>query len=87
MESIRRFPAKVPLAGAVFDMPVRLGIPYEVEGPKEVISEPIYSTGVGLLKYAYQLESLADMDSIEDEKEDAGFLGRFREFISRIIKN
>ena len=62
-------------------------LPHDVEGPQEVISEPTYSTGVGLLKYAYQLESFADMDKLEDGKEDAGFLSRFRDFISRIIKS
>ncbi len=75
------------LAESVFDMPVRLGIPEEVEGPQEVIGEPVYSTGVGLLKYAHQLESLAVMDNPEDGSEDNGFLSRFREFISRMIKN
>ena len=75
------------LAESVFDMPVRLGIPEGVEGPQEVIGEPVYSTGVGLLKYAHQLESLAVMDNPEDGSEDNGFLSRFREFISRMIKN
>jgi len=62
-------------------------LPEEVEGPQEVIGEPVYSTGVGLLKYAHQLESLAVMDNPEDGSEDNGFLSRFREFISRMIKN
>ena len=75
------------LAESVFGMPVRLGLPEEVEGPQKVIGEPLYSTGVGLLKYAHQLESLADMDIAEDGSDDKGFLSRFREFISRMIKN
>lgn len=75
------------LAESVFDMPVRLGLPEEVEGPQEVIGEPFYSTGVGLLKYAHQLESLADMDGTDNGSDEKGFLSRFREFISRMIKN
>jgi cell division protein FtsA len=75
------------LAESIFDMPVRLGLPEEVEGPQEVIGEPVFSTGVGLLKYAHQLESMVDMDGTADGSEDNGFLNRFREFISRMIKN
>lgn len=75
------------LAESIFGIPVRLGLPYEVEGPKEVISEPVFSTGIGLLKYAHQLESFADIGRSEEGKEDGSFLNRFRNFISRIVKN
>jgi cell division protein FtsA len=76
-----------PLAESVFGIPVRLGLPYEAEGPQEVVGEPIYSTVVGLLKYAHQLESFADMDRTDDGQGDGSFMRRFREFISRILKN
>lgn len=75
------------LAESVFGIPVRLGLPHEIEGPQEVIGEPIYSTAVGLLKYANQLESFAELDRIEEGQGNGSFLGRFREFISRILKN
>lgn len=42
------------LAEEVFHMPVRLGVPQYVAGMEEVIRNPIYSTGVGLLIYARQ---------------------------------
>ncbi|HSQ07697.1 MAG TPA: cell division protein FtsA [Chromatiaceae bacterium] len=42
----------VELAEEVFHMPVRLGVPQYFVGMQEVISDPIYSTGVGLLIYA-----------------------------------
>jgi cell division protein FtsA len=42
----------VELAEEVFHMPVRLGAPQYFVGMQEVISDPIYSTGVGLLIYA-----------------------------------
>jgi len=35
-------------------MPVRLGAPQNVSGLSEVINNPIYATGVGLLVYAKQ---------------------------------
>jgi cell division protein FtsA len=44
----------IDLAEEVFHMPVRLGVPQYVSGMEEVIRDPIYSTGVGLLMYAHQ---------------------------------
>ena len=42
----------IELAEEVFHMPVRLGLPQHVTGLAEVVRNPIYSTGVGLLLYA-----------------------------------
>lgn len=76
------------LANSVFGLPVRMGTPSDVEGPSEVITNPIYSTGVGLLKYAFQLESYADIDQTRGKKgQNAGFISKFREFILKILKN
>jgi cell division protein FtsA len=44
----------VELAEEVFHMPVRLGSPQYVEGLVDVIRNPIYATGVGLLLYGYE---------------------------------
>lgn len=44
----------VELAERVFKMPVRLGTPQHVTGLAEVINNPIYATGVGLLLYGLQ---------------------------------
>ena len=75
------------LTASIFDLPVRLGIPFEVEGPAEVINNPIYSTGVGLLKYAFQLENFAEFEKHDENVESGGFVDRFRSFISKILKN
>jgi len=42
------------LAEEVFHMPVRLGVPQYVSGLVDVVRNPIYSTGVGLLLYGYR---------------------------------
>jgi cell division protein FtsA len=39
------------LAEQLFDLPVRLGVPTGVGGLKEVVSSPMYATGVGLVLY------------------------------------
>ncbi len=41
----------VELAEKILGMPVRRGIPTEVGGLKDIIANPIYSTGVGLVLY------------------------------------
>ncbi len=47
----------VELAERIFRVPVRLGIPQHVTGMSEVIHNPIYATGIGLLLYGYQQQS------------------------------
>jgi len=42
----------IELAEEVFHVPVRLGLPQQVQGLTDVIRNPIYSTAVGLLLYA-----------------------------------
>jgi cell division protein FtsA len=44
----------IELAGEIFQLPVRLGVPRHVTGLPEVVSNPIYATGVGLLLYGLQ---------------------------------
>ncbi|WP_303901764.1 cell division protein FtsA [Thiohalomonas denitrificans] len=41
----------VELAEEIFHMPVRLGLPHGVAGLSDVVRNPIYSTGVGLLLF------------------------------------
>lgn len=41
----------IDLAEEIFHMPVRMGVPQHVSGLTDVVQNPIYSTGVGLLLY------------------------------------
>ena len=42
------------LAERIFKMPVRIGRPYNVSGLTDIINNPIYATGVGLLVYGHK---------------------------------
>ena len=44
----------IDLAERVFQLPVRLGSPCNVTGKAEILNNPIFSTGVGLLLSGYQ---------------------------------
>jgi len=57
----------VELAEEVFHMPVRLGYPQYVTGLHEVVRNPIYATGVGLLLFGNQNRAMNGKDG------DVGF--------------
>ena len=56
----------VELAEEVFHMPVRLGIPTYEGGLQEVVRNPIYSTGVGLIQFGHAHQG---MEQGEPEKQ------------------
>jgi cell division protein FtsA len=47
----------IDLAEEIFHAPVRLGLPQYVSGLSDVVSNPIYATGVGLLLFGNQHRS------------------------------
>ncbi|MGK0221063.1 MAG: cell division protein FtsA [Limisphaerales bacterium] len=46
----------IDLAEEIFHMPVSLGVPQNVAGLKDIVRNPIYATGVGLLQYGMERE-------------------------------
>lgn len=58
----------VELAEEIFHMPVRLGVPQEFKGLADVVRNPIYSTGVGLLHYGMQQHAEGGHGSSEQSK-------------------
>jgi cell division protein FtsA len=52
----------IDLAEEVFHMPVRLGVPRYVSGLVDVVRNPIYSTGVGLLLFGQKNRSHGGME-------------------------
>jgi cell division protein FtsA len=55
----------IELAEEIFHMPVRMGIPQNVMGLPEVVRNPIYSTGIGLLIYGKEHQSYGRNIEIE----------------------
>lgn len=47
----------IELAEEIFHMPVRLGVPQNITGLTDIVANPIYATGVGLLKYGLEHSS------------------------------
>jgi len=59
----------VELAESIFHAPVRLGSPVQVEGLDDIISNPIYATGVGLLQYAAERQRDPNREQSKDSSE------------------
>ncbi|WP_455211344.1 cell division protein FtsA [Kaarinaea lacus] len=53
----------IELAEEVFHVPVRIGMPTQVSGLVDVVRNPIYSTGVGLLLYGNKYHSHVQWDA------------------------
>jgi cell division protein FtsA len=68
----------VELAEEIFHMPVRLGMPQYVSGLVDVVRNPIYSTGVGLLLFGYQNRAMRETGS----RMGTGFQGVLRKMKS-----
>lgn len=49
-----RMPGVLELAEYIFQSHIRLGVPKHVYGMQELVSNPIYATGIGLLLYGQQ---------------------------------
>ncbi|MBD3619863.1 MAG: cell division protein FtsA [Chromatiales bacterium] len=64
----------IDLAEEVFHMPVRLGVPQGVSGLVDVVRNPIYATGVGLLLFAHQCRGSGGVDI----RHEGGFNGVMR---------
>ena len=76
------------LAEEIFHMPVRLGVPHGVKGLDDVVRNPIYSTGVGLLMYGLQKQSdgisfsgIGSRDSYSNEEPQAPLLDRLKKWV------
>lgn len=69
------------LAEEIFKMPVRLGAPSNIGGMADILHNPIYSTGVGLLLSAYEQYQEGKTQVIYDEH--VGLWARMKNWFQR----
>ena len=67
----------VELAEEIFHMPVRLGLPQDVKGLNDVVNNPIYSTGVGLLHYAFNAQKEGHREAVSNGQSES-LVGRIK---------
>jgi cell division protein FtsA len=63
----------IELAEEIFHMPVRLGAPQNVRGLSDIVNNPIYSTGVGLLQYAMKQQQEGRVSTHVKDNEGSWF--------------
>ena len=69
----------VELAEEIFHTPVRIGTPQDVKGLTDIVRNPIYSTGVGLLQYGLK-QYVGDSGKGARSKSGSGWLGRAKQW-------
>ncbi|MDM3871758.1 cell division protein FtsA [Porticoccus sp. W117] len=72
----------VELAEEIFHMPVRLGAPSNITGLTDIVNNPIYSTGVGLLLYGMQQQQEGPVrrTSSSSDSGGEGLVGRIKQW-------
>ncbi|BBB28920.1 cell division protein FtsA [Neptunomonas japonica] len=76
----------VELAEEIFHMPVRLAMPHGVRGMDDILQNPIFATGIGLLHYASQGGQVGSASSVHMPSKSAVFAGEKRESKQEILK-
>lgn len=70
----------IELAEEIFHMPVRLGTPQNIRGLKDIVNNPIYSTGVGLLLYG--MKQQGSSQTLSSSQEDT-FWARMKAWLQK----
>ena len=71
----------VELAEEIFHMPVRVGYPQTVQGLNDIVRNPIYATGVGLLMYGQDNLEEGGRPAARGTAEGVSWLGRARAWV------
>ncbi|TAL35722.1 MAG: cell division protein FtsA [Spirochaetes bacterium] len=74
----------VDAAERVFNMPVRVGIPREIAGLRDVVGTPQYANGTGILKYGVKMSQFAGKSGGRGESK-AGIGERIKKFLENYL--
>jgi cell division protein FtsA len=73
----------VEAAERVFNMPVRIGIPSDIAGLKDVVATPQYANGVGLLKYGVRINRFRGQGKFNRSK--PGLMNRLKKVFEEYL--
>jgi len=71
----------VELAEEIFHTPVRIGTPQNITGLTDIVRNPIYSTGIGLLQYGLKQINGTGSDGRSKTKATASIFGRLKDWL------
>lgn len=75
-----RIEGAVELAEEIFHMPVRVGAPANVKGLGDIVKNPIYATGVGLLQYGIRQQK-DGKPGVDAEESRTSLIDRIKRWI------
>jgi cell division protein FtsA len=75
-----RIEGAVELAEEIFHMPVRVGAPANVRGLGDIVKNPIYATGVGLLQYGMRQQK-DGKPSVDPEGDRTSVINKIKRWI------
>jgi cell division protein FtsA len=78
-------PGMVELAERVLDLPVRRGAPTNIGGLADIVNNPMYATGVGLILYALKTRGEREAHRYRDRRLFYKVAGRMREWVQEFF--
>jgi cell division protein FtsA len=70
------------MAAAALGLPVRIGFPEKISGPENVMNNPMYATGAGLVLYGFETEA----GRVFSPETFSGIFGKMKEWVKGIFK-
>ena len=70
----------VELAEEIFHMPVRIGVPQDVQGLTDIVRNPIYATSVGLLHYGLHHQE-GQVGNRSGQRKPVSFVERLKQWV------
>jgi len=78
-------PGMVEVAERVLDLPVRRGAPIHLGGLSDIVNNPMYATGVGLILYALRTQGDREAHRYRDRRLIYKVAGRMREWVQEFF--
>ncbi|MFA4918909.1 MAG: cell division protein FtsA [Thermodesulfovibrionales bacterium] len=70
------------LAESILELPVRIGAPAGIQGSGEIVKNPMYATGTGLVLYGFHTESGRELYPVTF----TGIFGKMKEWVKGIFR-
>jgi cell division protein FtsA len=70
------------MAAGSLGMPVRIGYPDKISGPENIMNNPMYATGAGLVLYGFETEAVRAFSP----ETFTGVFGKMKEWVKGIFK-
>lgn len=70
------------MAERILGLPVRIGFPLEIRGAKDIINNPIYATGTGLVLYGFHSELNREFSPVTFN----GIFGKMKDWVKGIFR-